>query len=147
VLKDAAKTDWFDALEECEPHGTTWKDWKTILSYYIVKKILPENAYRKQVRYMEQRFMPAGMSFKDYTKRLSHSNLYLPFMLMRDMMEEVSDGEYKALKQLWVYGLLRKNKQKEIYLTKTPKHWIDDLDKSALGKSAELSKIVEYFER
>jgi hypothetical protein len=121
MLKDTAKADWHDALDECSPHGTTWNDWKRIVPYYILHKVLPPNAYKKQVRYMEQQNMPQDMTFKDYTKWLAHANHLLKYMLDQELVEEVSDGAYKAIKHVWEHGSLNKSRLKNIYMTRCPR--------------------------
>jgi len=68
VLRGTAKNDWLDVLNENQPHGETWKDWKTLVPKFILKKVLPQNAYAKQKRYIEERSMPAEMDVQTYSK-------------------------------------------------------------------------------
>jgi hypothetical protein len=144
-LSGTAKADWEDIRKKYP--GEAWKDWKAAVAEFILEKVVAKkDAYERQVEYMENRSMPAGMGFTTWWKRFLTANRYLPYLLTRQKMEEVSDGKEKELKSQWKYGSFGDARQKDILLRHVPRAWKDTFDRSALDRQAPIAKIIEYFE-
>ena len=145
-LRHSAQTDWYDVLGGPVPTGTSWQEWKESLSQYIMEKILPENAYRKQRRYMEHRKKPKALSLDVWWRRVKTLSHYLRFFVDKDTMEEYSGGVHKRWKDLWVnFGPFNQYELNNIMVDNVPDVWREEFYMSTLDVGDTEQQMLQYF--
>ena len=148
VLGGTARDDWMSVLgNDHVVESETWEQWKKDVSGYIVKDVLPYDAYYRQRDYIKTCKMPRGVSFLTYWRRVQTLNRYLPYMLTVEMMEELSDGRVKGVSKLWTYGAFNTQGLKEVILHNVPQPWVDAYERSGKTRHGPIDEMIEFFSR
>ena len=147
MLTGTATSEWHDVL-----NGETerkWETFKTLVSKFIVTKILPEDAYNVQVTYMLERAKPAQLSAKEWWLRMQTMNRYLPYFF-KDLENLKKQFPNMTFKDWWKTGGPMSNAElRRIVTSKAPEKWRDRLRESDLGHeyrdNKDTSELVDYF--
>jgi hypothetical protein len=104
MLQATANQEWWAELKD-EP-SRTWEQFKLKTSSYIEKYILPEDAYARQVTYLQERMKPSALTAKKWLARLSVINGYLPYFFgtLAQLKAEFPDATFP---DYWITGGLQ----------------------------------------
>ena len=80
MLTGEASIEWNDVLSTSDDR--TWESFKLLVSEFITRKILPDDAYKRQVEYMTARRKPRHLSMQDWTLRICTLNRYLALEIL-----------------------------------------------------------------
>ena len=141
LLDSRALSEWETVLET-KQDPKSWLNFKTLVSHFITRKVLPVDGYEKQRRYLERRKLPNGMEFKLYFQRLQTLNTYLPLMLDLDGVRKLSDNSSQTSTAVWVYGQIGQRKMKEILYDAVPMTWCEILPVQA-KTALHIANLVE----
>lgn len=104
----------------------TWAMFKAKVAEFITTKVLPEDAYSRQVSFMRERSKPRSLTAKDWWSRIQTLNQYLPYFFTTiDEFKEHYPTE--TFRSWWVTGGLTELELKQIVTTRAPKAWQDSL--------------------
>ena len=135
VLAGQGLTAWQVVLEEQDAKTgsklRTWKTFKTVVTNYIVTQLCSEDAFQKQRKYMQERWMPDGMDVEDYYKRYCILNRYLPYLLTLDKMKMWFPGT--DFSNWWKKGSFGDQETRSIINSRVPRAWQDEISKSDVG--------------
>ena len=146
MLTGTASSEWHDILV-----GTNKRDFdtfKVLVARYITTKVLPEDAYTRQVTYMQERRKPYGMEVKEWWLRMQTIDRYLRYFFpnVESLQRWVPSAE---LKDLWMVGGLGEQEKKRIVMTKVPQKWQEKLREADVGHkyrdTLKTDDIVDYF--
>ena len=147
MLNGVATSEWHDVLQN--ETDRTWETFKILVSIFISTKILKENAYDAQVRYMQERGKPKQLNAKDWWLRMQAMNCYLPyFMKNMDMLKR--QAPTANFKDWWNKGgSLSDTELRRIVTSKAPEVWQIRLSETDIGHeyrdNKPTSELVEYF--
>lgn len=142
-ISGVAEANWRSIRKD--KTSCTWKDFKTDVATYITTQIVDPEAYHEQKRYLEHTIKPRDLTMKVYWQRYQILNLYLPYLLTRDIMEQVSDGQEKEFKKLWTYGSFGGHEQKQHMLRNVPVEWKNRFNVSGMSQTRDMQTLLNYF--
>jgi len=146
MLVGTASSEWHDVL--ATETKRDWEAFKGLVAKYITTKILPEDAYNRQVTYMQERRKPYDLSVKDWWLRMQTIDRYLPyFMPSKEALQLwVPSADFK---DWWNKGSLADQEKKRIVMTKVPPTWQEELRRVDVAHSIRNTKsteeLVDYF--
>lgn len=156
MLHGVAKTEWHDVLfNDTNVNGRTWRDFKTFVSNYILKKVarVPD-AHQRQRRYMLETNMSSlnGFTIRDWMLRLQTMDRRLPYFLQSvDQLREVNPGANFAnwWENATTGGRLSAHEMKEIILHRSPP-WLlrklEESDPTRAVRNGTVDDIVDHFD-
>ena len=146
MLTGTANSQWHDVLTDYP--GRTWEDFKKAVATYICTKVLPDDAYDRQVSHMTERMKPKGLTAKDWWLRMQTMNRYLPYFFpsMDKLKEEVPNATFP---DWWIEGNLSGATLKRIVMHKIPRTWQNSLKLNDIGHEYRDKKstndLIDYF--
>lgn len=85
MLIGTANTNWQTIVDkQADPTARTWEAYKNTMGSYIHDKIMTEDAYNVQVRYLFSRIKPRSMKARDWHVRTQTIIRWMPY-LFKDM--------------------------------------------------------------
>lgn len=146
MLAGTANTQWHDVLGTTTER--TWETFKTKMATFICKKVLPEDAYMLQVRYMQERVKPIALESKEWWRRMQTLNRYLVYCFPDHgaMKREFPGEDFQAW---WRIGQLSEAQLRRIVTSKVPGQWQDLLRTTDIGHihrdTKPIEDLVDYF--
>lgn len=146
MLTGTANTDWHDVMTGVT--GRNWETYKVTTAKYICEKVLPDDAYMEQTRYMQERNLPRGMSVATWWDRFQTLNRYILYAVkdISELKEIMPDATWP---DWWAKGGITPAEQRRILTTKVPGRWQDELRRIDVGHSYRnkktLTELVNYF--
>ena len=109
MLIGTASQNWHDVLDG--ETDTTWQTFKGKVAMFICQKVLPQDAYNRQVSYMAERSKPMSLTAQEWWDLFQTVNRYLPFMIPNTtkLKEEVQGVTFP---DWWVKGSLTEAAQR-----------------------------------
>jgi hypothetical protein len=151
MLTGTANAEWKDVLTKQQfQNKIDFETFKLATAEFICTKILPEDAYNRQVTYLRERVKPMGISVKQWWQRMQTLNRYLPyfFKTKEDLQREVTDVNVSII-HLWKRGSLDGPELKRIVTGKCPSQWTKELKRHDIGHTFRNTKttddLVDYF--
>ena len=146
MLIGTANSEWHDVLATSSDRD--WEAFKTLVAKFITTKVLPEDAYNRQIIYMQERRKPYKLSVRAWWLRMQTMDRYLPYFIPDK--ETLKRLRPKAdFSKWWVEGSLSEEDKKRIILTKVPREWQDELKRVDVGHNLRnthsIEELVDYF--
>ena len=146
MLIGTASSEWHDVL--ATEAKRDWEAFKVLVAKYITTKILPEDAYNRQVTYMQERKKPQSLQVKDWWLRMQTMDRYLPYFMpdKETLQLWVPNADFTMW---WKKGSLAEQEKKRIVMTKVPMPWQEELRRVDVAHSIRNTKsteeLVDYF--
>jgi len=146
MLVGTANSEWHDVLGK--EQSRTWEMFKTLVSRFICSKVLPEDAYNRQVMYMQERVKPMALTAKEWWLRMQTLNRYLPYFFpsLEALKRELPDSTFP---DWWIKGGLNEAELKRIIIVKVPSTWQNQLRRNDVGHDYRDTKstndLIDYF--
>ncbi len=142
MLIGTASAEWHDTLGD--ELGRTWEHFKTNVSKFICTKILPDDAYKIQVRHMQERKKPASTALTSvqWWSRIQTINRYLVFFFpsLEALQEHFPAADFRAW---WKSGPLSTAELRRIITNRVPDKWQDQVQKVDMGHEYRERRPIE----
>ena len=146
MVVGSAKAEWHDVL--MTTNDRDWESFKTLVSKFICSKILPDDAYNRQVTYMQERTKPMALTAKDWWLRMQTLNRYLPYFIpsREALKREFPTSDFT---DWWKQGGIDNTSMKRIVMNKVPINWQNRLREHDIGheyrNTKTTSDLIDYF--
>jgi hypothetical protein len=115
MLTGTASSEWHDVL--ASNNKRDWEAFKCLVSQYITTKVLSEDAYTRQVTYMQERKKPFNMGVKEWWLRMQTMDRYLKYFFpnFSSLKRWFPSTDFNGW---WNEGGLTEQEKKRIVVTK-----------------------------
>ena len=146
MLTGTANSEWHDVLGS--ETSRTWETFKAKVAEFICTRVLPEDAYNRQVTYMQERVKPMALTAKQWWLRMQTMNRYLPYFIinMEALKRENPTADFKSW---WTSGGLSEAELKRTIIIKVPGDWQDKLRINDVGHDyrdkKSINDLIDYY--
>ena len=130
VITGVAKKNWdvirHTGLAANEASAVTWRSFKENIAAFIVKKVCAswKDPYKAEKTYLQKHKFDYALTVNEYWQRVELINMYLPYLLDMTTMDKRSEGQARALSQLWTWGKLGTDELRSLVIdTAMPNGW------------------------